>query len=455
MDIAKYWKTIVDTFRDGLLVVDPYGNIQAANPAAERITGYSEQELIGRSCRMLNCTGCKVIGLGPAEKWCPLFSKGGIKDKKCLITHKDRRTVHVLKTATVLRDDLGKIIGAVETLKDVTDSVRHQQEIESLKKTFQLEDGFHGIIGKSIIMENLFELIESVAQSDTPVIIQGESGTGKELVARAIHEVSPRKERPFVKVNCASLNENVLESELFGHIKGAYTGADRDRIGRFEAAHEGSIFLDEIGDLPLPIQVKLLRVLEEKKIERVGENKPVNINVRIITATHKNLETLIREGSFREDLFFRINVFPLYCPPLVDRREDIPLIAQSFIRQNAIKTAKKILGLTPEAMDRLISYAWPGNIRELRNAIEFAFVLCSSGAIDVKHLPPKLVQSAQASGIVKVNLPVEDSLQREELVKILKEVHGNQSEAAKKLGVSRVTVWKRMKKYGLRREIEF
>ncbi|MBU4054145.1 MAG: sigma-54 dependent transcriptional regulator, partial [Proteobacteria bacterium] len=259
----------------------------------------------------------------------------------------------------------------------------------------------------------------------------------------------------FVKVNCASLNENILESELFGHIKGAYTGADRDRIGRFEAAHEGTIFLDEIGDLPLPIQVKLLRVLEEKKIERVGENKPVSINVRIITATHKNLETLIREGSFREDLYFRINVFPLYCPPLVDRREDIPLIAQRFIRQNAVKTTKKILGLTPEAMDRLISYAWPGNIRELRNAIEFAFVLCSSGAIDVKHLPPKLVQSAQASGIVKVNLPVEDSLQRQELVKILKEVHGNQSEAAKKLGVSRVTVWKRMKKYGLRREIEF
>ncbi|MBA3028496.1 MAG: PAS domain-containing protein [Desulfobacteraceae bacterium] len=455
MEIAKYWKTIVDTFRDGLLVVDPHGNIQAANPAAERITGYSEQDLLGKSCRMLNCTGCRVIGLGPGEKWCPLFSKGGINDKKCLITHKDRRTVHVLKTATVLRDDLGKIVGAVETLKDVTDSVRHQQEIESLKKTFQLEDGFHGIIGKSILMENLFELIESVAQSDTPVIIQGQSGTGKELVARAIHEVSPRKEKPFVKVNCASLNENVLESELFGHIKGAYTGADRDRIGRFEAAHEGTIFLDEIGDLPLPIQVKLLRVLEEKKIERVGENKPVNINVRIITATHQNLETLIREGSFREDLYFRINVFPLYCPPLMDRREDIPLIAQSFIRHNAVKTAKKILGLTPEAMDRLISYAWPGNIRELRNAIEFAFVLCSSGAIDVKHLPPKLVQSAQASGIVKVNLPVEDSLQRQELVKILKEVHGNQSEAAKKLGVSRVTVWKRMKKYGLRREIEF
>jgi transcriptional regulator with GAF, ATPase, and Fis domain len=257
-----------------------------------------------------------------------------------------------------------------------------------------------------------------------------------------------------VKVNCASLNENVLESELFGHIKGAYTGADRDRIGRFEAAHEGTIFLDEIGDLPLPIQVKLLRVLEEKKIERVGDNRPIHIDVRIITATHKNLEALIQEGVFREDLFFRINVFPLYCPSLKDRAEDIPLIAQSFIRQNAVKTGKKILGLTPEAMDRMISHSWPGNIRELRNAIEFGFVLCSSGAIDVKHLPPKLSQNPVVNRKTQVPDVEDNSFQREELLRILREVHGNQSEAAKKLGVSRVTVWKRMKKHGIRKEIE-
>ena len=453
MEIASYWKTIVDTFRDGLVVVDPWGNIQAANPAAERITGYTEEELIGKSCRMLNCTGCRVIGIGPAEKWCPLFSRGGISDKKCLITNKDRRTVHIMKSAVVLKDPAGKIIGAVETLKDITDSIRQKQEIETLKKAFQLDDGYHGIVGKTMIMQNLFELIDNVSQSDTPVIIHGESGTGKELVARAVHEVSPRAKKPFIKVNCASLNENVLESELFGHIKGAYTGADRDRVGRFEAAHEGTIFLDEIGDLPLPIQVKLLRVLEEKKIERVGDHIPIHIDVRIITATHKNLEKLIKEGLFREDLYFRINVFPLYCPSLIERRDDIPLISQNFIRQNAVKSGKKILGLTPDALGKLVSYSWPGNIRELRNAIEYAFVLCPGGAIDSIHLPPRIIQPNRDESNPE-DADDEHSVNRQrELIRILREVGWNQTEAAKMLGVSRVTIWKRMKRYHIRKEM--
>ena len=455
MEIAKYWKTIVNTFRDGLLVVDPWGNIQAANPAAEQMTGYREEEMVGRSCRMLNCTGCRVIGKGPGRKWCPLFSIGNISDKKCLITHKDRRVVHVLKSATILKDENGEVVGAVETLKDVTDNVRQQKEIESLKKTFHLDDGYHGIVGRSSVMQNLFELIDSVSQSATPVIIQGESGTGKELVARAIHEASPRRCKSFIKVNCAALNENVLESELFGHIKGAYTGADRDRTGRFEAAHGGTIFLDEIGDLPLPIQVKLLRVLEDRKIERVGDQTPINIDVRIITATHKNLENLIERGGFREDLFFRINVFPLYCPTLIERRDDIPIISQNFVKQNAIKTGKKILGFTPNAMDTLVSYDWPGNIRELRNAIEYAFVLCPNSAIDVSHLPPKIIQPA-VSAVADCAPPVTgtaDATQKEELLRVLKQVNGNQSEAARMLGVSRVTVWKRMKKYGIKSQI--
>ena len=207
-------------------------------------------------------------------------------------------------------------------------------------------------------------------------MIYGESGTGKELVARAIHEVSNRNPNPFIKVNCASLNENLLESEFFGHVKGAYTGADKGRIGRFEAAHGGTIFLDEIGDIPMSTQVKLLRVLEEKEIERVGDHKPIKVDVRIISATNRNLDKLLAEGYFREDLFFRINVFPLRIPSLKERREDIPTIVQNFIRQNNDRTDKKKLGMTPEAMDKLIEYAWPGNVRELRNAIEYAFVLC-------------------------------------------------------------------------------
>lgn len=448
MDIGKHWETIVETLQDGVLVIDTEGNIMSANPAAERLTGYSSKELIGKSCRILNCTGCEIKGGGPGEVWCKLFSKGKSKNKKCLITHKDRRTVHIIKSATVLYDKDGEVIGAVETLTDISQMVRQQQEIVSLRKTFHLDNGYHGILGKSIVMQNLFELIDNVAQSDAPVMIQGQSGTGKEMVARAIHQAGIRCDNPFVKVNCAALNENLLESELFGHVKGAYTGADRTRIGRFEAAHEGTIFLDEIGDIPLSIQVKLLRVLEEKEIERVGDHQPISVNVRIITATNKNLEQLIAKELFRQDLFFRINVFPLHCPTLSERMEDIPFIVQNFIRQNSIQSGKKILGLTPEAMEILSSYPWPGNVRELRNAIEYAFVLCSGGAIEKQHLPPKILMTTGADSKPAICYQ-SDSDERDRFLKVLQQAGGNQSEAARILGVSRVTIWKRMKKYGI------
>ena len=279
-------------------------------------------------------------------------------------------------------------------------------------------------------------------------MIQGNSGSGKELVARAIHEVSHRRDKPFIKVSCAALNENLLESELFGHTKGAYTGAIRTRIGRFEAAHEGTLFLDEIGDIPLSTQVKLLRVLEEKEIERVGDNIPISVDVRILSAINKDLEQLIAQRLFREDLYFRINVFPLKVPSLEERREDIPMIVKNFIRHNNAKGEKKILGLTPEAMERLLIYPWPGNVRELRNAIEYAFVLCPSGEIDVQHLPPKITQASVVYKPAVGSRPV-DQLEREKLIRILRQSGGNQSEAARLLGVSRVTVWKRIKKYGI------
>lgn len=449
MDYEKYWKTIVDTLHDGLLVVDTEGIIRVVNFAAEKLTGYKAIELIGKSCTILNCTGCKIIGKGPGKDYCRLFSIGKMKGKKCLITTKDRRTAHILKSASILEDENGQIIGAVETLTDMSELIRKQNEIMSLRKTFHLDDGYHGMLGKSQIMQNLFELIDNVAQSEAPVMIQGPSGAGKELVARAIHEVSIRKNMPCIKVNCGALNENLLESELFGHVKGAFTGADRDREGRFEAAHGGTIFLDEIGDVPLSIQVKLLRVLEDKKIERVGDNRPIPVDVRIITATNKNLDELVSKGSFREDLFFRINVFPLYCPPLLERKEDIPLIVQSFIKRMDPKHGKKILGCTPEAMERLTAYPWPGNVRELRNAIEYASVLCRGGAIDVEHLPVKVRQNSgnTKAGVMKNS--VNESRDRENLMQALEQARGNQSEAARILGVSRVTVWKKIKKYGI------
>ena len=448
MEIADHWATIVNTLRDGLMVVDPKGTILFMNPAAENLTGYVAGDICGKSCRILNCTGCEIYGSGSAQSFCGLYKKGEVKAKKCMIVNKDGRSVHVVKNASVLKDDDGKIIGAIETLSDMSEIVRQEQEIESLRLSCQLEDGYHGLIGESLPMQQVYELINNVAQTETPVMIQGQSGTGKELVARAIHESGPRAEKPFIKVNCAALNENLLESELFGHVKGAYTGADRFRIGRFEAAHQGTIFLDEIGDIPLAIQVKLLRVLEQKEIERVGENQPIEVDVRIITATNRDLERLTRESEFREDLFFRINVFPIHCPSLVQHLDDIPLLVQHFIRQNAARTGKTIAGLTPGAMQALARYVWPGNVRELRNTIEYAFVLCKDGEIDIAHLPPKITGSS-ATAFRNHSGVMEPHQEREELLNALKQAGGNQSEAAKILGVSRVTVWKRIKKHGV------
>ncbi len=448
MDLSPYWKTIVDTLQDGVMVVDPRGQIVAINPAAEKLTGYASAELVGQSCRVLDCTGCRIIGKGSGADWCGLYEKGGVRAKRCTITNKEHRTITVIKNASILYDTDGTVIGAVETIKDMSEVVRQQDEIHSLRKTLHLENGYYGILGHSPTMQSLFELIENVSSTEAPVLINGESGTGKELVARAIHEASDRRDKPYIKVNCAALNENLLESELFGHAKGSYTGADRSRVGRFEAAHEGTIFLDEVGDIPMSTQVKLLRVLEEKEIERVGEHKPIKVNVRIVSATNKRLEELIETGKFREDLFFRINVFPINCPALRERKEDIPAIVQSFIQNNAAKTGKKILGLTPEAMEKLAHYDWPGNVRELRNAIEYAFVLCPSGGIDLRHLPPKISENGMACPPPDC-VSDQNRQEKEELLKVLRQTQGNQSEAGRILGVSRVTIWKRIKKYGI------
>lgn len=454
MDIGKQWRHIIDSVPDGIIIVDDKGRFIAANQMAQLITGYSEEELIGESCRILNCTGCKLVGKGKGKKWCGLFSEGLIREKKCMITNRHNRTIPIVKNATVLFNEKNEIVGAIETLKDISEDINYKNELASIKRMYHIDDGFHGIIGRTPVMQTLYEHIESVASLDTPVIILGESGTGKEMVAKALHETGNRASKPFIKVNCAALNENILESELFGHVKGAYTGAETDRIGRFEAAHTGTLFLDEIGDIPLSVQVKLLRVLEEKMIQRVGANKSIPIDVRIITATNKNLEEMIEKGTFREDLFFRVNVFPLTCPPLRQRKDDITLITQHFISFHAEKTGKNILGFTPVAMRLMVAYPWPGNIRELRNSVEYAFVLTRGKSIGSEHLPEKIIsfnprgskllKMPELNGRVKVG-----SSEKEKLLNALQQADGNQTRAAKILGVSRITVWKRIKKHGI------
>lgn len=448
MDYTDNWETLIETVQDGLMIVDTQGSIVAVNTSAEKMTGYSKEELVGSSCRILNCTGCKMGGQEDGS-WCGLFRKKKVTAKRCTITGKNSRNIYVLKNASVMKDKDGRAIGAVEILTDISENIRQQEKISRLRNKLQFEGGYHDLLGNSAIMQQLFELIENVAQSDAPVMIQGQSGTGKELVAMAIHEASPRCDESFIKVNCAALNENLLESELFGHVKGAYTGAERSRVGRFEAANGGSIFLDEIGDIPMSTQVKLLRVLQENVIERVGDQRPIPIDVRIITATNKNLEKLTEAGHFREDLFFRISVFPLDVPSLSCRTEDIPILAQNFIQDIAQKSKKRIDGLTPEALKLLMRYNWPGNVRELRNAMEYALVLCPSGRINTGHLPPKIThyieRANQATGSSKPFFRQE----RENLIDVLRKTNGNQSEAAKILQVSRVTIWKRIKKYNI------
>ena len=454
-ELSAYWETVLNTIQDGLMVVDRAGTILSVNRALEAITGYSREDMIGSPCSALHCDICDIARDENGDYWCVLFRTGSLKMRRCTLERKDGSYVHVLKNASLLHDSNGNTIGAVETLTDITEIIQKDHQIEAFQREIRSQDGFHGILGSSASMQKIFSLIASATQSDAPVIIFGESGTGKELVAEAIHETGARRGKPFVKVNCAALNESLLESELFGHVKGAFTGAYRTRKGRFEAARGGDIFLDEIGDLPLSIQVKLLRVLEEMVIERVGENTPIQVDVRIVSSTNKDLEGLVEKGLFREDLFYRINVIPISVPPLRERVEDIPLLAETFFRRVRMKSGKDIQGISGEAMKKLVDYHWPGNVRELKSAFEYAFVSCQDSIIQPHHLPPNILWGQKGQGS-PTSVPVNrDEIKKRQLLDALKKAGGNQSEAARILGVSRVTVWNRMKKFNinLRREI--
>ncbi|MBT8331348.1 MAG: sigma 54-interacting transcriptional regulator, partial [Deltaproteobacteria bacterium] len=425
------------------------GTIISVNKALENMTGYSDDQLIGKPCTIFNCNICEIARERKGEKWCSLFRTGEVSMRRCALMKKDGTYIHVLKNASLLHDTEGKEMGAVETMTDITELIEKDTQIEAFRRELKTEDGFHGILGASAPIQQVFDLISNASHSDAPVIIFGESGSGKELVAKAIHATGARKRKPYVKFNCAALTESLLESELFGHVKGAFTGAYRSREGRFEAAQGGNIFLDEIGGLPLSTQVKMLRVLEEKVVERVGDNRPIHIDVRIISATNRNLKQLVDQGGFREDLFYRINVIPIMLPPLRDRVGDIPLLADSFFRRLQLKNDKKIMGISNESMELLMSYAWPGNVRELKSAFEYAFVACRELVIQPCHFPPT-VNSAQPSvKNTQKSLLNRADMKKKQLIEALESAGGNQSLAADILGISRVTVWNRMKKFGV------
>ncbi len=449
-EINRYWKKIINTMNDGLLLISPDGTILMVNRAFEKLTGFTAKEAIGKPCTILNCDACEITLKKGKGIWCALFDGGRDLSKRCVVVKKDGTYLQVIKNASLLKDDQGEHLGAVETLTDVSELSRLDQELDQLSRHLDGSRGFHGMIGKSAAMQRVFEIVPKAAQSDAPVIIYGESGTGKELMARAIHQLGRRKNGPFIELNCTALNESLLESELFGHIKGAFTGAYRHRQGRFEAADGGDFFLDEIGDLPLSIQVKLLRVLETRQFERVGDHRKISVDVRIITATNKNLTDLIAANKFREDFFFRINVIPIQIPPLRDRMEDIPLMVNAFLRTLSSQSGKKITGLSPDTMTLFMNYHWPGNVRELKSALEYAFVICEKGLIGMEHLPFQIKKNVPTAGR---DIPLDnrkDQAERKALLEALQQTGGNQSQAARILGINRVTVWNRMKKYGIR-----
>lgn len=443
------WDKIIESMAEGLMLIDPAGKILFANKALEKLLLYDKNELIGKTCDVLQCDSCFGTKKGGEGKYCGLFLKGEVRNLKCTFLRKDGKKVSVLKNATVLKDKGNRVVMGVENLTDLSNLEQKNRVITVLKRQLHLQNGFEGMLGKSPAMQKIYDLTKSAAQSDVPIIIYGESGTGKELVASALHNLGTRQQGPYIKVNCAALNENLLESELFGHTKGAFTGADTSRIGRFEAANGGDIFLDEIGDMSYSLQTKLLRVLQEREIERVGDHQPIPINVRIISATNKNLLKLIKAERFREDLYYRIGVIPIHLPPLRERKEDIPLLVETFIEQTQLRTEKNIYGASKETLEHLFTYDWPGNIRELINVIDYAFVLCHGVEILPQHLPPHLIN--QLKNAIQTQRQTESTIilegERQQLINALKSSGGNKSKAARMLGISRVTLWKKLKKH--------
>jgi len=452
---ARFFNMIVNSMADGVFTMDAQGKISSWNPAMERISGYTAEEAMGKTCALLQCSRCFGQECPADIHKCQIVEQGVSEAKECRLRHKAGHDVEVIKNANVVRDEQNAIIGIVETVTDLTELSSARQKAKEAALRLAEIHRLDNIIGKSAPMRQVFKNVMAAAASEATILVHGESGTGKELVAGAIHFNSERKHAPLVTVNCSALSETLLESELFGHVKGAYTGAVRDRIGRFEEAEDGTVFLDEIGELSPFIQVKLLRVLQEREIERVGESRKRKIDIRIITATHQDLYTRVQEGSFREDLYYRLKVFPIRLPPLRERREDIPLLVNHFISSMNEKTGKMARNLSRRAMRTLMDYHWPGNVRELENAIEHAFVLCNRQQIEFEDLPIEIRQPRDC-GVCERSAPSPPAgltgrkpLTRETLLDVLAECGWNKAEVGRRVGLSRTAIWKYMKKWDI------
>ena len=435
LDYGDEQNIILDSIADGVFTVDQNWRITSFNRAAQKITGVARDEAIGQLCK-------DVLKADTCERSCCLRAtmKNGVPivNKKVFIIDAQGRRLPISISTALLHNSQGKLLGAVETFRDM--SVE-----EDLRKAIRSKYSFADIISKNHRMLSLFDILPDIAESASTVLIEGESGTGKELVARAIHNLSARKRQPFVAVNCSALPDTLLESELFGYKAGAFTDAKKDKPGRFQLAENGTLFLDEIGDITPAMQVKLLRVVQEKTYEPLGAAKSIEHNVRLIAATNKNLEDLVRQGKFREDLFYRINVFKISLPSLRERMEDVPLLAEHFITRFNAMRQKDITGVSDEAMVALMTHAYPGNIRELANLIERAFILCKGGLIEKKHLPESLF----ANPAIRDDTASLRDAASACLMSALKQNNWDRLKTAKQLGMHKSTLYRKIKSLGL------
>ncbi len=437
----RFLPLIFDSIACGIFTIDSAGQITAFNRTAEELTGYRRDEVIGRRCEQV-LRGDHCATACPLKRSIRLAER--VEDTEVTVLTKSGEPLPLAIATTALTDPAGNVLGGVEMFRDLRTVTELRKQ---LQRSFVCED----IVSKSPRMQRVFDVLPLVANSQSTVLIQGESGTGKELVARAIHNLGPRCGRPFIAFNCAAVPESLIESELFGYAKGAFTDARTDKPGRFALAEGGTLLLDEISELPLQVQAKLLRVLQQKEYEPLGSTETRRADVRVIAATNLNLDREVRARRFRGDLFYRINVFVIDLPPLRERKEDIPLLVQHFInRFNAIQ-GRRITACSERVLSALMRYSFPGNIRELENAIEHAFVTCIASIIQLDDLPPQLTASAKAEKIAThlAPLPLADA-EAEAIRRELERQGYNRKLTALALGISRNTLWRKMKKLGIR-----
>jgi PAS domain S-box-containing protein len=435
---------ILDSIADGVFTVDSEFRITSFNRSAEKITGIKKEEAIGRHC-------WEVFRASICEKQCSMrhtMETGRpIVNQSIFIVNLEGDRMPVSISTALLKDKAGEVIGGVETFRDLS-------VVEELRKELSRQHSFLDMISKNKEMQRLFGILEQVSESDATILLEGESGTGKELFAKAIHSLSPRKKGPLITLNCGSLPDTLLESELFGYEKGAHSTAFKDKPGRLALANSGTLFLDEIGDISPALQIRLLRVLQDKVYEPLGSTESLKTDVRVVAATNKKLEELVAAGKFRPDLYYRINVVKLVLPPLRHRKEDVPLLAEHFIRKFGRLSGKEIQGMSPEVLPVLMAHDFPGNIRELENVIEYAIVVCKNSLIGLEHLPDylreragagpkKLAEDAQHPGFSL------HDMERGLLYEVLKKNQWNRKATAAQMGIHPTTLWRKMKRLNI------